>query len=372
MTSPFRKVYTCTPVAFHANARFFTRDTGLVSRTLRELGYESKTIMPLPWHDDDEPSHILRVPSAALRSPAWWRSTGIEAVVLYSWGDPRYTLIARAIHRAGIKLIIQLDFNGHFLPCTRFPAYLRDFAVNYLRAKHLAYADAIAASPIAKIYLQGHKRYGHRIADKCHTMPTAVDSRFHYTGEAKEKRVICVGNWQDPLKRPQFMRETVQHVLEQDPVVHFDICGPFAPACVAWQQALPPEQRARVHLLGAVTHAELPALYNRAMVSICTSESEGTHGVSAEALCCGCSIAVPNRERLRMVLWYTTRDSGTIATDDTPESLAKAISAELLAWQSHQRNPRAIAQCWQPLFHTAQALPAILNSLHPSPSHMPS
>ncbi len=363
MPPHFRKVYTCTPVAFHANARFFTRDTGLVSRTLRELGYESKTIMPLPWHADDEAENIIRTDARNLRSATWWKSTGIEALVLYSWGDPRYTLIARAIHRAGIKLIIQLDFNGHFLVCDRFPAHLRDFAVNYLRAKHLDYADAIAASPVAKVYLQGHKRYGHRIADKCHTMPTAVDSRFNYTGEAKEKRVICVGNWQDPLKRPQFMRETVQQVLEQDPGVHFDICGSFSPACEAWQQALPPEQRARVHLLGAVTHAELPALYNRAMVSICTSESEGTHGVSAEALCCGCSIATPNRERLRMVLWYTTRDSGTIAAADTPESLAKAIMSELYAWQCHKRDPHTIAQSWQPIFHTAKVLPRILQTL---------
>ena len=106
--------------------------------------------MPLPWHDDDDHEHIIRVAADKLRSTAWWRSLGLDAVVLYSWGDPRDTLIARAIHRAGIKLILQLDFNGHFLPCTKFPRFLREWAVNTLRSKHLSYADIIAASPIAK------------------------------------------------------------------------------------------------------------------------------------------------------------------------------------------------------------------------------
>lgn len=359
----FRKVYTCTPVAFHANSCFFSRDTGLVSSTLRKMGYESKTIMPLPWHDDDEREHVIRVAPAALRSVRWWRSTGIEAVLLYSWGDPRYTLIARAIHRAGIKLIIQLDFNGHFLKAEKSPRFLRDYAVNFLRARHLGYADAIAASPIAKVYLQGHKMYGHPVADKCHTMPCAVDSRFAYAGMPKERRVICVGDWEAPVKRPAFMRETIQTLLEQDSEVKIDICGPFGAACESWWLALPPQQRDRTHLLGMVSHAELPALYNRAQVSICTSESEGTHGVSAEALCCGCSIATPNRERLRMVQWYTTRDSGTVAHDDTPVALAAAILAELEAWQCHKRNPLSIAKSWQSVFHTALALPRVLDAI---------
>ncbi|MBQ4614721.1 MAG: glycosyltransferase family 4 protein [Akkermansia sp.] len=359
----FHKVYTCTPVAFHADARFFTRDTGLVSRTLRGLGYESKTIMPLPWHADDEKEHIIRVAPAALRSVKWWRKQGIDALVLYSWGDPRYTLIARAIHKAGVKLILQLDFNGHFLKAEKFPRFLREYAVNFLRARHLSYADAIAASPVAKVYLQGHPRYGHSIADKCHTMPTAVDSRFAYAGAPKERRVICVGDWEAAVKRPAFMRETIQLLLEQDAGVKVDICGPFGAACAAWWQALPPQQRERTHLLGAVSHAELPALYNRAQVSLCTSESEGTHGVSAEALCCGCSVVTTNRERLRMVHWYTTRDSGTISADDTPASLCDAILNELYAWLCHRRDPHGIAASWQPVFHTEQTLPRILHAI---------
>lgn len=363
MPQPYRKVYTCTPVSFPANAHFFTRDTGLVSRTLRDLGYESSTIMPLPWHADDEKEHIIRVAPAMLRSTKWWRSLGIDAVVLYSWGDPRYTLIARAIHQAGIKLILQLDFNGHFLKAEKFPRILRGYVVNVLRSRHLSYADAIAASPIAKVYLRGHRMYGSAIADKCHTMPTAVDNRFTYSGVVKERRIICVGNWEDPIKRPAFMRETMQILLEEDANLQVDLCGPFSAACESWWLALPPTQRERLHLLGAVSHAELPALYNRAQVSVCTSESEGTHGVSAEALCCGCSIVTPNRERLRMVHWYTTRDSGTIADDDTPAALASAIRAELDAWSCHKRDPHSITQSWQQVFHTATTLPRILQAI---------
>ena len=53
---------------------------------------------------------------------------------------------------------------------------------------------------------------------------------------------------------------------------------------------------------------------------------------------------------LRDVVWYTTKDSGTVAKEDTPESLADAILEELRQWEQGHRNPTAIAAAWQPFF----------------------
>ena len=88
-------------MAFHANRGFHIRDSGLIARHLRLLGLESKCIMPLPYYDDDtERDNLIRVEMEKLRDPEWWRSLGIDGVVLYSWAAPRYGAIARAIRRA--------------------------------------------------------------------------------------------------------------------------------------------------------------------------------------------------------------------------------------------------------------------------------
>ncbi|MBR5774692.1 MAG: hypothetical protein IKY42_00320, partial [Bacteroidaceae bacterium] len=114
MNPRYKKIYCCTHVSFAANEHFFIRDTGLISRTLQSMGIESKCIMPLPYHDSDQREGIIRTEYKNLKSVSWWKSLGIDAVVLYSWGAPKYTLIARAIHKAGIKLVLHLDTSGNF------------------------------------------------------------------------------------------------------------------------------------------------------------------------------------------------------------------------------------------------------------------
>lgn len=360
-------IHTCTPVAFHANEAFFCRDTGLISATLRVLGAESKTIMPLPWHEDDQREHIIRVAPGCLRSTRWWRRQGIDAVVLYSWGDPRYTLIARAIRRAGIRLAIQLDFNGAFLPAAKFPRLLRDYAVNKLRALHLGYADVISTSPRGAEHLRHARYYGPAFADKCMPLVTPIAPRFRYSGARKEARVICVGNWKQPVKRPEFLADALGLLLGQDSRVGIDICGPVPAALETWHAELPPAQKARVRLHGSVDNAQLPALYNAAQISLCTSASEGTHNASGEALCCGCSVVTPrNPERLPMVHWYTSKSSGLIAQADTPDAVAQTLCRELANWRNGQRDPAAISSQWAPMFRADLAIAPIIQRLLPS------
>lgn len=361
-----KKIYTCTPVAFHADDWFFIRDTGLISSTLRSLGVESKTIMPLPWYDGDQQEHIVRTAPTNLRSTRWWTAQELDAVVLYSWGDPRYTLVARAIRKAGIRLIIHLDFNGQdFTPITKFPRALRSYVINKLRALHLSYAHTITTTPTADNFLRNNSYYGPAIADKLHPFVTPVAPHFRYNGEKKEPTVLCIGNWTLPVKRPDFMRSTISQLLELHPTVQVEIYGKTDEQSRAWHTALPREQQQRVHLAGFADNATLPEIYNRAQICLCTSESEGTHISSAEALCCGCSIVTTNRpERLPMVHWYTTKDSGCISEHDTPSSLASAITQELNAWQHGQRNPQHISATWQPLFLSDIALSNLFHLRH--------
>ena len=190
-------IATCTPVPFHANETVFLRDTGLICRELQNLGAACRVIMPLPAHEDDLPTpDLLRVEPGKLKSAAWWRSQGLDAVILYSWGDPRYTRIARAIRKAGIRLIIHFDSSGELhehlhRPGNRLFNRAKDVLVNTLRRLHLSYADIITTSRPCVDSFSNDCYYGARIAAKCRLFPTPVDSCFRYNGDTKHVE-ICL------------------------------------------------------------------------------------------------------------------------------------------------------------------------------------
>ena len=59
------------------------------------MGNECRVIMPTPGYDDDlAEGALLRVERSKLSCVSWWKELGIEGVVLYSWGDPRYLCIS--------------------------------------------------------------------------------------------------------------------------------------------------------------------------------------------------------------------------------------------------------------------------------------
>lgn len=356
MNPAYKKIYTCTPVAFHANDGFFIRDTGLIASTLRTMGVESKCIMPLPHYDDDQREHLIRTEYRNLFSVEWWKALGIDALVLYSWGAPRYRGIARAVRKAGIHLLVHLDMtaNLHGVRDGSIIGYLRDMAVNVLRSRHLSYAHAISASAPVIDSMRKSVYYGKRIASKMYDFPTPVASHFCESSEEKEYKVVCVGRWTDEdidaVKRPEFCILTAQELVRMDPDVRVEIYGRTGRTIESIYESTE-IGKSRIELKGYANNQDLPAIYQRSMVSYCTSRSEGTHIASAEALCCGCSIAAPPRPQLGIIHWYTSRDSGTVASEDTPESLASAVLTELHSWREGRRSSSRIAAAWQSSFH---------------------
>lgn len=383
MSSPIRAIYTCTPVAFHANRGFHIRDTGLIARHLRRLGLQSKCIMPLPYYDDDDDlEHLIRVSMKELRDPKWWRSLGIDGVVLYSWAAPRYNDIARAIHQAGLKLLLHLDTSGSFWKLSwqqarllqKLKLCIKIPVIDFLRARHMHYADYITASRPVIETLRHRLFYGETIARKGQIMACPVACECSYDGTPKTPDILFIGRWDDLFqKRPQYMMAALEHLF--GPLAaslpgntHAIICGKLTPALEAWHQTLPEHARKAISMKGYVDNALLPALYSRAQMIACNSRYEGSHNVSAEALCCGASIVCANRpDDLRTVHWYTSQNSGRIAREDTPESFAEALRDELLSWQRGERNARTIAQSWQPLFHADQVMARIFHL--PTPQH---
>lgn len=364
MHPKYKKIYCCTPVAFHANDGFWIRDTGLISNTLRTMGVESKCIMPLPHYEDDQNEHLIRTEYKNLQSTAWWKSLGLDAVVLYSWGAPRYLPIARAIHKAGIRLHIHLDTSGDFegsnydeMPFIKKIAHkLRILAQDFLRICHLRYADTISAGEPILQYISTRLFYGKWIITRGVPMASPVSSKFSYKGNPKHPIVLFIGRWDDSRqKRPEFMMKSIEHLICLGIQAEIKIIGTITDKIRQWHNTLP--DATAIKLIGHIPNNELIYEYNNAQIIACCSKFEGSHVVSSEALCCGVSVVTTNLPKsLRTVHWYTSKNSGRISDLDTPESFAKALYDELLSWKKNERNPQAIAESWHPFFHTDKIL----------------
>lgn len=366
-----KKIYTFTPMSFPANERFWIRDTGLINCTLRQAGVESKCIMPLPWHDDDEREYLIRATRQQLTSPAWWRSLQLDWVIIYTWADPRYTDMVRAMKRAGVRIMMHLDRSANlFRPWDPGASVfrniyfrLKDTALNLLRNRQMMLADVISmAQPVADVHEKSWC-YSPRLKDKIHIFPCPVATHFFYDGQPKEERVVCVGRWSDEevdkVKRPEFLRAVAERFAEQDSRGVFEIYGRCGKGMTDWYAALPEEKKKRILLKGRVSNAELKDVYRRAMIAICPSRSEGTHIASAEAMNCGASIVTSCRKTLVVLHWYISMGAGSISAADTPDAFAEAIHRELEHWRRGERNPQQIAARFNNMFHVDKALHSI-------------
>lgn len=364
MHPKYKKIYCCTPVAFHANDGFWIRDTGLISNTLRNMGVESKCIMPLPHYEDDQAEHLIRTEYKNLKSAAWWKSLGIDALILYSWGAPRYLPIARAIHKAGIRLHIHLDTSGNFegsnyneMPFVRKIIHkLRILSHDFFRAWHLRYADTISAGEPVLQYIATRLFYGKWIVTRGFPLASPISSKFLYFGNHKQPIVLFVGRWNDThQKRPEFMMKSIEHLIYLGIQAEIKIIGTITDEIRQWHSKLP--TTTAIKLIGYIPNNKLISEYNNAQIIACCSKYEGSHVVSSEALCCGVSVVATNRPKsLRTVHWYTSKNSGRISNMDSPNSFAEAIHDELLAWKKNERNPHTIAESWHPFLHADKML----------------
>lgn len=364
-----KRIYTFTPRAFVANQVFWSRDTGLINRTLRKAGVESKCIMPLPWYDgDEEKDHLIRASREQLLSAEWWKALNLDWVILYTWADPRYTSIVRAIRRAGIRTLLHMDRGAVLFraydpsKCLLANLYYRvkDTVLNMLRNRQMMMVDVLSLSqPLADAHLQS-RCYSSRLQNKIRIFPCPVAPHFVYDGTPKAERVVCVGRWSDEeideVKRPSFLREVAERFVEQDKRGVFEIYGQCGQSMSDWYGALPDEKKQRIFLKGRTPNHELKEVYCRAMISICPSRSESTHIASAEALNCGASIVTSCRESLTVLHWYISMGAGTVSEADTPEAFARAIHTELDCWRRGERNPERIAAHFNQIFHVDKAM----------------
>ncbi|XBD74955.1 hypothetical protein ABFY27_02880 [Akkermansia massiliensis] len=253
------KWYTCTPVPFKGDHTFFSRDSGAFCKAFQRIGLESRAIMPTPVQEGDDPD-LIRTEYANLEDAAWWKSLGIDGLVLYAWGTGKYLPIARAIHDAGIFLVVYMDSSGLFFPWQYWlpiaeNMWTRDvfargkirgtafFLLRLLkqhtwnlasrgRRKHLDQGDMVAfPMPAAVKSIQDREwLYGKSIVRKLALIPNPISSTCRYAGE-KRNIIMAVGRWDDLLyKRPFLLMATLEQALPRAPHWEAEIYGNIPPS----------------------------------------------------------------------------------------------------------------------------------------------
>ena len=387
--------FTCTPVRFRGDHTFFARDSGLLCKGFQEIGISCKAIMPGPPMDGDQTEDLIRTDYRNLEDAGWWRSLGGDGVVFYGWGSGKYVRIVRAIKRAGLLLVSHMDTAGMLGILNGFPEFtgmlwrvttgergrsaagVLRFACRLAysmslglvrndigRARHLRLADLIGAiTPVACDRVGKVCRIygGKSLARRVRLLPHANASYMKPdTGIPKERLVVAVGRWDDAMvKGTALLLETVRLVLDGDDAAAVEIYGRTTPAMNDWHGSLPQGLRERVRLAGVVPNTEVMRGLQRARVSLCTSLRESYHGVSAEALCCGCSVVGPDVPEIPSMKWFTDGPFGRMA-DRTAGALARAVRDELAAWDRQERDAAAIADHWSRLLHAPRVAEEIL------------
>jgi glycosyltransferase involved in cell wall biosynthesis len=391
--------FTCTPKHFVGNQSFMDRDSGLLCRGFEALGGHTRAVQLAPSAADDDPL-VLRAEADQMTDPVWWKNSGADGVVLFSYGSLAYQNIASAIVDAGLKLVQMTDTHGVISPWADASAQLRiqwhyhwnlpmiqrlarvvaSLPPSYLwkalvrdprRVRMMLTGDFICgATPDSTSRYQRMIRClgGSQATEKVRHVPIPTNVHFRWgPGTPKSDEVVAVGRWDSVQKRTPLLLETIQYAVGKRSGTTFAIYGGITPEIERWHTALPMEQQNRVRLHGKVPNAALVEAYSRARVMLVSAAYEGCHIASAEVLCCGASVVGCQSPFLCAIEWHISHNSGRLAARATGRALGETLLAELADWDAGLRNPAAISQFWTRELHTDRVAARILKLFGETP-----
>jgi glycosyltransferase involved in cell wall biosynthesis len=384
------KWLTATPLVYGENLQFWDRDAGLLCLGLRQLGQDSRFVALGKTTSVSTTQPLITGRIEDFHDPAWWRQWGATGVILNAWGTPRYEPVARAIKAAGLRLVVRLDSDGCKSPRMNTRRYYQLMRLNFgdrgrawprlaalvktalhlvSRAAHddgmcahLGHADLITIeSPLAQAWFSELLfRLGRvDLVDRLRVLPHPVVEDFRESVEVVKRPVIlAAGRWESPFKDTPKLIRVLGAVLGRQPDARALVIGPGEPVVRRELARLPAGEQARIEFTGPQPHAELARHMQGAQLIFCSSHLESFHLVSAEGLCCGCSVVGP--AAIPSMHWFTAEQSGTLASDRSDEALMAALETELAEWRSGRRDAGRISATWCARVHaTAVAAEAM-------------
>lgn len=377
------KVATCVPVPFQTNEHFFNRDSGLLCRGFNSIGANCSVVLAGEADPADSPL-LVRATPLEMESDEWWKKQNFDLVVLYGWANPKYMPIARAIQKSGAKLVQNIDAVGFFSPYADWKEWIkqsacwlqcpgslniklktlyqvmRDFVPALYEKKRLEMlklSDSIACvSPYASDSMRSYCQAmgGSDLARNVRVVPHPVNPIFTYTGTAKENCVIAVGRWDTnsaSQKNPELLMEVLTAFLAARPDWKARIVGRGAEELGRNHAGEKNRMTGGIEFINFLDHAELKSVYAASKIMLCVSRHESFHISSAEAVCCGCSVVVPQRASLGSTAWFTSADSGRIAERYEAQCIVETLKQEADCWVYGERNPDNISKSWTHRLH---------------------
>jgi hypothetical protein len=119
--------------------------------------------------------------------------------------------------------------------------------------------------------------------------------------------------------------------------------------------------RERLLFHGRIPHRDISGLYQKSKIFFMPSRFESFNIAAAEALCCGCSVVGAND--VASVPFFASQASGTGACRLTKAHLLDALSAEMEARSTGQRDPEKISSIWRSIVGTTAVSRLILREL---------
>ena len=368
------RIFTFTPFDF--DLLLFSRDTGLVTRGLQAIGIESKVVL-LGKQRTDEHTDIMRITWHQACDPAWWRQWRLDGVVSFSWAQPKYAPCLKAISGAGIRIFIKLDCGEPLLtPRIATGAYMRHayrcfrddgrsvvLAVLQMLVKtvlhcipacylnplmnYFALADAVGVeSPLGVELLQKTMALAGRqdLIPRVRLVGQPIAPYMRFSGGTKIKQIIAVGRWESYVKNAPLLVRTLALVLRAQPDYTAVICGSGIEQLRALVDAWASDLGGRIQLLGPMGNDALPRHLIQSQILIVSSFFEGFSIAAAEALCCGCSVVIP--QRIGSMRWCTAEQCGSLAAPYDAGGMSEAVFKEIRAWDEGRRDPVRISELW--------------------------
>ena len=397
------KIFTCAVEAFNADAHFFSRDAGLLCLTLRDLGQESKVVLPAePEHPEFDSDLVVRASVAELANPEWWKSLGIEAVAFVCEPVKATTPMIRAAKQAGLKTCVVYDSSNGCFPYFGFFSFIRccwrkgllsesiprkffgtvartlvfgakGLLSNYHAAVQSRIPDISAYnSPNSLARAQRRERifFGGAPGSNMLVLGYAVfNNTFQPLPLAQRKeKVVAVARWNAVRhKRPHLLMKVVEGVLARDNSVSFEIYG-IAPDYMArWHEHLPAPIKARVTLGGWQSIQTVASAIRESMILYCPSASEGLPCPVVEALCAGCTVVGLDTEDIPGLNWALREGDGTGTRKDSVDAHVAAVIEELGKWRKGQHEPVSSAKKWSQWFSAPEVCRHLIEVIESKP-----
>ena len=376
------KIYTCAFSPFLADESFFSRDSGLLCRTLQTLGVTSKVIMP--HRDGEDPDDVLRVNMNKLRDVEWWKSLNIDGVIFIAWGIRSHTKVIQAARRAGIRTCALFDLNGDPYPYGDFLVKPR---LLWQKSKFVDKFPMRLVGTLIRLFVCG-VRGATRVYSRsvqinaahfaAFQTPSTMDRCLRASrlfpwikkkstplvmgyaipevsiiseSSPRRQNVVAAARWDATRhKRPYMLMRVFSKVAETNNDVSFDIYGRTTSDLESWHSKLEVSIRQRIILHGVRPSAEVMQSIRKSQILYCPSVEEGVPLPVIEALCCGCTVVGLEQPSVPGLYWGISEGHGTGAKNDSVSAHASAILTELSNWSKGARSPDTISNYWRKWF----------------------